>query len=955
MKKFFLHLSKAVLPCLMAAYTALPTSAAGPARIEVEEQTLIYCVSASDNNRGVFTLPTSGSYDAVKISGDDSVTYSFNGSGGTFTNAETVYGTKSGYSSYYAGKATAAGNGNGAWGYSFWTYRWHDGNAYHNYPVTIVATDMVYDPTTEKIYGWFRSSDSIYSNWYFATYEGDDPAGVKVTPIGDENYTKIMAMAVDAEGTLWGLAAGTFGTTIYTIDKTTGALTSKGQIPYLLSYDNQSAAIDWKTGKLYWVAYGSTGGSLFEIDLTTFTATKVYEIPQGKIFNAFYIPYSLTSNDAPGEITDLAATFTGTGTDVKVTFTAPDKNFGGGDLTGQLTYNVLIDGEAPETDASGTIQAGAAFDKTYTMTKGDHTVTVTVSNDDGTSPSASVDVYAGFDTPKAVTGINVVTEGDKVVISWNAPEGVKGGILDTENLSYTVTRSPGDVVVAEKTKDLSVTEDIPDAFVAGYTYTVTVYDGETEGSAATSAMIMLGKPYTIPYTQNFEGGESLEALGFVSNSTDSRLTPWTLEKWDNKAGMAAVVECRYYYPHTYTLYTPLTEYKAGAEYTMKFKIACSTSFRNNDDLYKLRFTLNLCTKQSNAPEDIVEGQEKKLEFFAEEQDVNLFNEYTFTFEVPEDGVYSVCISDTESYYQGPNYELAIDDIEITGIYPTPEPVSDLEATPVAEGSRDIKLSFLLPDKTTNGKDLTSISKVEIMARGEVIATIDNAELLVPGNTVDYTVTDMPRGFCAYTVIVYNGEYVSEPGAPATAFSGYMNNLKIVATSFPEYIAIDGKGVVEIEVMNDAMETAAGYTVELIEATPEGGRSVQKLEGVQLASDETHTYTFDIEWSEFAPETVTYGVAVVFESDQDNSDNTTEDFTVTYEQKPEDGIGTIVADGAVISAANGVLTVKGNAVVAVYDLEGHKLAGVKVNGLWTKHLESGIYLVTVDNKSFKVAL
>ena len=75
-----------------------------PSRISVDEEVVIYAVSTTDGNPGVFTLNASGSScNPTKISGSTAIGYNFQESGGTFISTETVYGTKNtSYGSVYA-------------------------------------------------------------------------------------------------------------------------------------------------------------------------------------------------------------------------------------------------------------------------------------------------------------------------------------------------------------------------------------------------------------------------------------------------------------------------------------------------------------------------------------------------------------------------------------------------------------------------------------------------------------------------------------------------------------------------------------------------------------------------------------------------------------------------------------------------------------------------------------
>jgi len=920
-------------------------SASGQARIDIDGPSAIYCIGGS-SNKGVYTIPTEGStLNPEKISGSTYIDYSFNNSGGTFTNTETVYGTSYSSSSCYACKASATDNGSGPWFYIFYGYQ---DTQFNPYTTEIVATDMAYDAVTEKIYGWFRADTFGYS-FRLGEYSGEDADNVKVTPIGEAKSTKISAMAFDADGNLWGIEGGTG--TLYAINKSTGELTSKGVLSGLNSMtfygSNQSAAYDVKSGKLYWGAYTNFSGTLYAIDLEACSATALYSIPMNQVYNAFYIPGPATSKGAPAATEDLKAEFTGTGTDVKVTCTAPDKTYGGGNLTGELTWEITIDGEAPASNATGKINAGGKFEQTYSMAAGTRKVTIVFSNDEGKGPKANTEVFAGFDTPGAVTGISLSADGNKITISWQAPEAQNGGILDVANLSYTVTRNPGGTIVADKTKELSCTDEIPEAPISGYSYTVTVNNGETAGEQATSSNILVGTPYTIPYSQDFNNLENLDDICMKSTSDDSRYAPWHLGEFGD--AKCLVVDYTTYSTRPHNIFLSPMTFMAGVEYTLKFKIASSTAGDPTFTPVNLKFYL--VKDQSKSDDAIVATVKDDFQYLSTQDDVNKFVEQTMTFTAPQSGTFSIRIADDAEFFCRRQYQAAIDDIELTAKYPTPMPAENLKAEETAKGSRTISISFGLPLNDVNGAPLKAITKAEIYRGNTLAETIDDASKLTPGAAVNHTIENAPRGYQSYCVVIYNGDLASEPSESVTVMSGYLNNLAIVKSEFPENIAIDGKGTVRIEVLNDGMEQAIGYTIDLLE----NGRAVNQAEGVSLQSDETHEYTFDIEWSEFAPESRVYAVAIVYDMDENIDDSATPDHTVTFEQKPQDGISTIIADGVSLTVTDGILTIKGNTDAAVYTTGGHRVASAKVNGIWSKQLAKGIYIVTAGGKSVKVIL
>ncbi len=919
---------------ILATQNAEATS---PSRISVDEEVVIYAVSTTDGNPGVFTLNASGSNcNPTKISGSTAIGYNFQESGGTFISTETVYGTKNtSYGSVYAIKATAEGGESGPWSYTY--MRDKDDNKTYTYEM--VASDMAYDAISKKIYGWFKA-DSYDYNYRLAEYDGEKHT---IIPIGQPTSTCITALAFDAQGTLWGIAGHDSGK-LYMIDRATGELTEKGQLGITAYGTGQSAAID-ASGKMYWGAVmNSFSASLYEVDLETCEAKQVYSFPMGQRYNAFFIPGPATKKGAPAAIENLTAKFNGN--DVTVTFTAPSKTFGGADLSGELTYTLTIDGEAPAADGTGKINAGDSFEKTYAMSQGQHIITVGLSNAIGESPKSSAEVYAGFDTPAAVTGITTSVDGSNVTISWNAPAGINGGTLDNSKISYDVVRNPGASVVAEGTKDLSVTDVIPDGFVKTYSYTISVvFDGET-GQSATSEALAIGKPYTVPYLQDFESIDNFAEAGISAVAVNGADFTWKHGEIDgNKCAVVDVISGT---KHDYALFTAPMTLRAGVNYTLKFKIACSATYASTG----MRIFLSK-SQSINENDNIYPFIDPNLSFqIFDANDANKFKEQTYSFTAPEDGTYSVGFYETFGN-RFDSQSIFIDDIEVTGIFPYPTAATDVTATQLEHGSRTIDVAFTLPSKDVNDKDLESISKVEIYCgNNDLVGSFgqnsDNSPF-VPGEKASCRIEEAPRGYQSYKVVVYNGELASAPSINSVAFSGYLNNLKVVDVKSPSEIPYNGKGEVEVTVMNDGFDPIYAYTIDLVE----GDRAVDSAEGVALNSDETHTFTLEIYWDSYEPRTRTYGVAAVYEDDN-IYDNASTDFNVSFVKDPV-GVETCDADGTRITTEDGNLIVSGNAHVEVFSINGNKLAEAEVSGTWRKPLPEGIYLVKTGRSIIKIIL
>lgn len=930
--------------CLGACLLASAIVVDAQQRIGVSEgNPMFYAVGATDANKGVYKLPLEGEFPEVpeKISTTTigGMQWSFQQSGGTFISKEKAVGSAflSG-SRYYVVIATSDGDGeNGPWSHSYYSYR-NDNLEDYNY--TFRATDMTYDAASDKVYAW-----CYYNSYGISTALAVFNAEAQTVEfVGSASYTQIDALAIDANGQLWGIA-GQSGM-LYKIDKSNGAMTEAFSLG-VSSYNgsNQSAAFDPSTGKLYWGAANMYSNYLYVIDVEAQSCELVYNFPAGKKFNGFYIPGPDTKSGAPAAPENLSAAYTGTATDMLVSFNAPTLSYGGVELTGELTYHIQVDGSEV---ATGAIQPGDEYSESMTMTEGLHSLTVYLSNEVGDGTPVSVDAHAGYDEPAAVTDLAANVDGSSATLTWKAPMGKNGGLVDMSKVAYSVSRNG--VEIATSVTDTEYTDTLDEAPMAEYVYNVTVvFDGEAGDSVSTDGLL-IGTPYSIPFKQDFEEIETLGSVAFKAIcEIPDNCNDWQMNYLDgNKCVSLSYMTYGTVYDHLFT--SPL-QLLSGVTYTLKFKVACNVVGESP------AMRVNLSKSQSlNSDDYIYPWIVSKIKYTCNADNVGQFIELSYDFTVEEDGVYFIDFYDTTNSW---NYDSAVylDDIEITGAFPTPKAVADFAATPQREGSRNIDLSFTTPAVDVNENPLENITKVEISANGELIATLDkipNTEnAITPGCQITYTIENAPRGEQNYEVVVYNDIFASEP-AVASAISGYMDNLSITDESFPENIAIDGAGIASVTIFNDAANTAADFRVVLLA----DGEEVQSLQGNSLEADREDTYTFDIVWEETSPESVVYSIAVELSGDEYTDDNTTDDHVVTFEQKPVISIDELETGKVNVTAHSGEIIVENAAgmKIAVYTADGRLIvAADNASQRWSKRLASGAYIVVAGTTRHKVLL
>lgn len=500
------------------------------------------------------------------------------------------------------------------------------------------AYDLAYDDATDRIYGCFHDPDEQYegARLVFGWIEADKYAtpSPSIHPVCDV-FEAYDGLAFDGTGQLFAL---TREGKLYRLDKETGATTLVGTTG-LVGYYNTSATIDKSTGTMYYFLCLKDGPtSLYAIDTTTAEATHIYDLAGGEEVQGLAIFEPMADADAPAAAKNLTLDFEGGSLTGNVSFTTPTKTYGGADGGGMINYSVayrLYDEEDSEyfTLTNGITTYGQ--DITVPVTLPDnyqYVIAVTLNNSAGNSPTAVVDRFIGYDTPLSPLECTLTSEGTQMTLTWTAVEKtMHNGYLDTDALTYYVTRIEGDVetVVAEATKATSLTETLtmPEQHTS-IRYSVRADNHGMVSAAETSNAISLGT-YTAPYVCDFETADQFGEFTVLCKESD----PGNFYHWEYHAGYQAAHVGNGKYADDDWLITPAIRLEGGKKYTVKLTVA------NNNANSLARFTLNA----GNEPTRDGMGQHELLaltEFTCKRPQTT---EYQANFTPAADGLYYVGI------------------------------------------------------------------------------------------------------------------------------------------------------------------------------------------------------------------------------------------------------------------------------------------------------------------------
>lgn len=643
-----------------------------------------------------------------------------------------------------------------------WIRRWEtEGES------NLMATDFAVDPVSGTVYGSLNNDNGGYElcTVEFPMYKTKPVTRNVIGALESPLY----AAAFDNSGTLYALEAdGDF----VTIDKSSGNSTVVGATGLSLS-GKGSGVIDPTTERFFCSVSLSDGTSgLYEIATSTGAATLINTFSGNETVTGLYCNASETVAAAPGKPSGLSADFPQGALEGTFTFTVPDTDAAGNPGSGQLSYSIT---SAGTTLATGTTEFGATEVVSVTLpAEGEHEISVVVSNDNGVSEPASIKVRAGKGLPKSPVVSASWTDG-KMIVSWPpVTESADGGYVDPQEITYTVTRYPGQVVIANNTKETVIDDifEMPDKFTI-YHYSVEASYGDKISAAGISPNVAVGA-YSVPYTQDF--GASFYA--------DDMITTFTIiDANEDGQGWAynsytEVMRCRTMSgPADDWLILPAIHMEAGMVYELSAQLKDGGETLQEE--FEVKFGLQ------NRVEDmtftIIERQ------YVESSELKEYKAYIRPDQTGDWYIGFHCTTPQEAYY------LYLDNISVTAKASAglPQAPSNMTVLPDESGQHLAQITFNAPSEDVSGSALMSLEKIVIMRDGEEIHTIANP---VPGQACEFTDTDIPAGEHEWTAVAYNDCGCGD----AALFTAFVGIHKPAATEWATASETDVNGVVKVE-------------------------------------------------------------------------------------------------------------------------------------------------------------
>lgn len=224
---------------------------------------------------------------------------------------------------------------------------------------------------------------------------------------------------------------------------------------------------------------------------------------------------------APDVVTDVLASSDLTS---KITLKAPAKDYAGRSLKSLTKVEIYRNGSVLPVHTFDNPEPGAALEWTDdNALLGHNSYFIVPSNEHGRGNAVTVTSFIGFDAPEKVGDFAIVPETDNqhALISWTAPRrGVNGGVLDEENLTYSLFRinteaadedSQIEILLSglKETSAIAPREASDRQTLNYYGVMVVTPQGVSE---PVYDFTLLGKPYTLPFEESFADGQPQTGL-----------------------------------------------------------------------------------------------------------------------------------------------------------------------------------------------------------------------------------------------------------------------------------------------------------------------------------------------------------------------------------------------------------------------------------------------------------
>ena len=522
------------------------------------------------------------------------------------------------------------------------------------------------------------------------------------------------------------------------------------------------------------------------------------------------------SHSVPGEAQNLAINFTEPSLTGTVTFDTPSTTFGGTASQGELTYTLLINGETYATGSSSyssTVSIPVEIASSSECTFG-----VYLTNSAGDCPTVEQTVYIGYDSPEATASVEAAWSDGFFTVVWNkVTESAHGGYMDTDSLTYTLTRYPDETIVATGLTDTTYTDAVAAAEAVYYHYTVAAVAEGMSSQATESNEVGVGY-FTPPFEPTFSSEEETIVGMFTIYDANSDGRTWQYKSKNS------------FYSRNNTanaaddwLITPGLNLENGKTYKLTYR----AWGQNSTKVVTYEVKYGTAPTIASMTEALVDTTDRSGNITTEEFEAYITPDSSGVYYV---GFHNISAKSTTDLYVGYIVVAAGVTLEV------PDSVTSLIVTP-DNTTRDphCTISFVAPTQGYLGGTLESLTKIEVFRGDDVVHTVESPS---PGDTISLEDTASATGTYTYTVIPYNS-YGAGREASQNIYLGINVTTAVTALHVSEPDQ-DGKVTFTWEAPTTDI---AGYPTnpEFITYTIEKVGEQSNTTIVSKTSDTTYTY------------------------------------------------------------------------------------------------------------------
>lgn len=629
----------------------------------------------------------------------------------------------------------------------------------NDYEAAIIFSDMTYDSSTSTMYGLgYDLETAIIDEENENSMEVElalvtiDLNNGDMTCVGHQNFCNIVTLAADNYGYLWGIDGNG---DLWDINKANGKPGEAMGYSSVLPTSLQSMSFHPENNTLYWCGFSATettsSGFFSKFDFTddAINYENIGTLSDNAEILGLHIDANPAASNTPDAVSEISITPGAEGANMAtISFVTPTKLLNEESITG--TIDVLIYRDDALLVQLDNKNPGATIEYVdNTPTTGFHTYTIACSNENGEGKSITIkNIYIGRDLPGEVANLKAAKTNGKseVVISWEAPtSGMNGGWYDATALTYTATRYPDGVIIAENINATTLTDsDI--TTLNGYTYHIGVTNTDGTGATTISNRIVAGPSIDVPYTCNFGKQEAINVWTVIDGDQDGH--EWFPASYAStgQTFMKFAPDTKYHpeTPANDWLITPPLKLKAGVTYTMEYDMLLL------GPLFPVDYNVTI------GKEATIEAQSTIIESI-DSLVINMaFTPQYAIFNVEEDGEYYLG-------YQIRNAVMVqITDVVVRELDAIDLAVEMVKANKIANINTEMAFNVTIKNKGAN--DVEGYIVKIVNENGDVIASAPEAELLLSQESCEHTIYWTPQeesDMTLYAVVEKEGDAIAE--------------------------------------------------------------------------------------------------------------------------------------------------------------------------------------------------